>query len=379
VTQALYFDHAATSFPKADGVADEAARFLREDAGNPGRGSHALAGRAADAVRRARGGLAQLLGIGDASRLALVSGATEALNVALHGVLKGGDRVLVGAEAHNSVLRPLNALRARGVTTAEVRCDDVLRWDLDDLEGQLQRGAKLVVVAHGSNVTGVVQDLAGIVARVHAAGAWVLVDAAQTVGALPLNLGDLGVDLLAFSGHKALLGPTGTGGLFVRSGLEVTPLLAGGTGSASEREEQPTGMPGGLEAGTANAVGFAALAVATRVVRELSPATLHARGILLGEALREGVAALPGVTLHAASLPSDLPVVSFVVEGWDPQELAVVLDGVGAAVRAGLHCAPRAHRRLGTLPAGTLRASTGPFLTAEDVDGFCERLAAVLS
>ncbi len=375
----IYLDHAATSFPKAPGVAEECARFLREDAGNPGRGAHALAGRALNALDRAHQGLALLLGAPDAERLALTSGATEALNVALHGVLAPGDRVLIGPEAHNSVLRPLRVLEDRlGLRVDEVATDDDLRWDLEDLEAKLSEETTLVVVAHGSNVTGVVQDLAAVCERAHDASALVLVDGAQTVGALPMDIASLDLDLLAFSGHKALLGPTGTGALYVRQGLTVQPLLTGGTGTSSENEDPPLDLPHALEAGTANAVGFAALAVAVREVRDRTPADIHAHTANLGERLREGLAALAGASVHAASRREDLAVISFVISGWDPHDLATVLDTSGVALRAGLHCAPRAHRRLGTLSSGTLRVSPGPYTTEGDVVGFLERLGELL-
>ncbi len=370
----LYLDHAATSFPKAPGVAEEAARFLREDAGSAGRGGHALARRAGDAVERARVALARLLGAGDARRLALLPGCTAALNVALRGVLAPGARVLIGPEAHNAVLRPLWLLaRERDVRVEEVASDDALRWDLDDLERRLAAApCALVAVAHGSNVTGAVQDVAAIVARARAAGARVLVDAAQTAGALPLALDALDADLVAFSGHKGLHGPTGIGGLWVRRDLELPPLIAGGTGTASEREEPPRELPGALEPGTADALACAALAVAARWVREETPAALHERAAALGTALREGLGALPNVRTYGGGAPGELPIVSFTAAGWEPEELAACLDGAGACVRAGLHCAPRAHRRLGTAPGGAVRASVGPLTAPEAVSRFVE-------
>jgi selenocysteine lyase/cysteine desulfurase len=360
-------------------VAEEAARFLREDAGNPGRGSHRWARRASEALERARLGLAGLIGAKDAARLALTSGATEGLNVALRGLLGAGDRVLVGAAAHNAVLRPLHVLgEERGVVGEEVACDDLLRWDLDDLERRLRDGpVAAVVVSHGSNVTGAVQDVATIARLAREVGARVVVDAAQTVGALPLDVESLGVDALAFSGHKALGGPPGTGGLYVRAGLEVPPLRAGGTGTQSEDEEPPRSMPAGLEAGTPNAVGFAALAVAVEWAQGEGVEVLHARAAALGRSLFAGLAGLP-VTLHAAQGAGDLPVGCFTAGGWDPQELAMALDGAGVGVRAGLHCAPRAHRRLGTAPAGAVRVSLGPLQEAGDGDRLLEVLGQLL-
>lgn len=326
-------------------------------------------------------GLARLLGVGDARRVALQPGATLALNVALRGALRPGERVLVGAAAHNSVLRPLAVLaRERGVIVEEVACDDSLRWDLEDLERQLAAPTALVALSHASNVTGVVQDLGAIGERCRAAGARLLVDAAQTVGALPLDLGATPVDLLAFSGHKGLLGPTGSGGLYVAEGLELEPLIVGGTGSRSEDEQPPRELPGALETGTANALAFAALAPALRWIEEQGVANLHARCAAQARRLRAGLAELAGVRVFGAGAPGDLAVVSFVVEGWDPGELAMTLDAAaGACLRAGLHCAPRAHRRLGTLPRGTLRASVGPLSPPTAAEELLEVLRAVLT
>jgi len=370
----LYLDHSATSFPKAPGVSAAAATFLEAGAGNAGRGVHALATRAADALNDARRQLAELLHA-PRERIALVPGATFALNAALQGLVQRGDRVLVGPEAHTSVLRPLRLL---GAELLEVQSDDVLRWDLAHLDALLAQPTALVAVAHGSNVTGAVQDLGAIAARARAAGARLLVDGAQTVGALPLDVEALQIDALAFSGHKGLLGPTGSGGLYLAPGIALRPWITGGSGSRSHDEEPPSEFPGALEVGTPNAWAFATLAPALAWIAEQTPAALHARAAPLAATLREGLRALPGVQVYAAERPGDLPVVSFTVDGWSPSELAVTLDALGIALRAGLHCAPRAHRRLGTLPEGTLRASLGPFVEPDDVGEFLERLGSVL-
>lgn len=376
----IYLDHPATSFPKAPGVAEEAARFLREDAGNAGRGGHALARRAADALERARLALAKLLEAEDASRLTLQPSATLALNQALFGLLRPGQRVLVGAAAHNSVLRPLALLReTRGVEVAEVACDEVLRWDLADLEAKLAASpCAAVVLSHGSNVTGAVQDLAAIGRLARAHGAKLVLDAAQTLGAIPLAARE--ADLIAFSGHKGLLGPTGCGGLYVGPGVELEPTVVGGTGTRSEDERPPRELPGALEAGTPNAMAYAALLPALRWIEaEGGPTALHARITPLAARLREGLAAIPGVKVFAASEPQDLAVISFTVAGWEPGELGMALEAAGGiALRAGLHCAPRAHRRLGTAPRGTLRVGLGPTSTDDDVRGLLEVLPALL-
>lgn len=376
----IYLDHPATSFPKAPGVAEEAARFLREDAGNAGRGGHALARRAADALERARLALGRLLSVEDSSRLTLQPSATVALNQALAGLLQPGQRVLIGAAAHNSVLRPLALLReARDLRIEEVACDDLLRWDLADLEAKLRAGpCAAVVVSHGSNVTGAVQDLEAIVALCRERGARLVVDAAQTLGAIPLAA--TSADLIAFSGHKGLLGPTGCGGLYIGAGIELSPTLVGGTGTRSEDERPPRELPGAFEAGTPNAMAYAALLPALRWIQsEGGPAALHARIAPLAQRMREGLVALKGVSVFAAGEAPDLAVVSFVVEGWEPGELGMALEAAGGlALRAGLHCAPRAHRRLGTAPRGTLRAGLGPASTDDDVTSLLETLSSFL-
>ena len=383
----VYLDHAATSFPKAPGVPEAAARFLREEAGNAGRGAHALARAAADQVEGARRALAGLLGARDPRRVALFPGATWALNAALRGLLQPArqaaeQRVIRGPEAHNAVLRPLALLgREQGVLVEEVASDDALRWDLTDLERRLRAGpCALVAVAHGSNLTGALQDLAAIAALCRAHGARLLVDAAQTAGAVPLDADGLGIDLLACAGHKGLLGPTGTGALVVGPGVSLRPCVVGGSGGDAEAEEMPTALPAALEPGTPDACAWAALRPALAYVAETGPAALHARAAAAGQRLREGLAALPGVRLVGFERPEDLPVLALQVEGWDPHELAAALDGVGVAARAGLHCAPRAHRRVGTLSGGgALRLSPGPFLSLDQAELALDRIREVLS
>lgn len=374
----LYLDHAATSFPKAPGVAAAAARFLESAAGNAGRGAHRLARAAADEVEGARHELAGLLGVGDPRRVALFPGATWALNAALRGLLAPGARVVVGPEAHNAVLRPLALL---GAQVDEVRADDALRWDLGDLERRLRAApAALVAVSHASNVTGAVQDLPAIAALCRSHGARLLVDAAQTAGSLPLEVDRLQLDLLVCAGHKGLLGPTGTGALALGSGVALAPWAAGGTGTRSEDEHMPRELPAALEPGTPDAWAWAALRPALAHVAGLGPARLHARAAAAGAALRAGLLELPGARVIGLERPGDLPVLSLVVPGWDPHELGAVLDGLGVAARAGLHCAPRAHRRLGTLAmGGALRLSPGPFFDPAAAEQALARMREVLA
>jgi cysteine desulfurase family protein len=372
----VYMDHAATSFPKAPGVAESMVRCLQSAAGNPGRGGHRLSVAALRVVEGARQSVADLLG-GDPDRTLLGPGATYWLNVVLRGRLRRGDCVVTSALEHNAVMRPLRELEARrGVRVVVVpgaREDGVPT--VDEVAQACRRNrADLVVLTHASNVTGAVlpvEEAARAVAPVPT-----VVDAAQTAGALAIDFDGSGVAALVCSGHKGLLGPPGIGVLMLAEGFEVEEMVRGGTGSRSESEQMPTWLPDRLEAGTPNVVGAAGLAAACAWWREQAPPALHrhtaARGALLAERLQE----IPGVDCPGLREDQErVPVLSVTVRGLDNGELATWLDRErGIMVRAGLHCAPAAHRRLGTYPDGTLRVAIGPFIVDEDVEAL---LAAI--
>jgi cysteine desulfurase family protein len=376
----VYLDNAATSFPKPAAVAAAMSELLAHGAGNPGRSGHALAVAAQRVVSDTRRQLASLLGVADPARVVFTQNATDALNVALWGALRPGDRVVTTELEHNAVVRPLAALADRGVAVVRVRCGPDGALDLDDLARALASGpARLVAMVHASNVCGTLLPANQAAALAHAHGALFLLDAAQTAGALPIDVADLGVDLLAFPGHKGLLGPTGTGGLYVAPGLKLAPLRQGGTGTLSELERQPEELPEGLEAGTLNTVGIAGLGAALRQLSALGVEHVRAHEEALTARLLEGLRETPGVRVHGpADARRQVGTVSLTLAGWDPVDLAAVLDGsFGIASRAGLHCAPWAHRTLGTLPAGTLRLSVGCFNTEEDVDRALSALGAL--
>ena len=367
----IYLDHAATSHPKAPGVAEAMARALAEAGGNPGRAAHALARAAQGVVDDARRRLAALLGAPDPSRVVFTSGATEALNLALFGLLRPGDRALLTSVEHNAVARPLAALAGRGVTVERVACGPDGGLDLGDLERALRAGpVRLVAMVHASNVSGTIQPAREAARLAHRHGALLLLDAAQTAGALPIDVRELEVDLLAVPGHKALRGPPGVGALWLAPGVTVAPLRHGGTGVRSEEERMPGGLPEGLEAGTPNTVGLAGLAAALVHLAGRGVAAVRAHEQALAARLLAGLRELPGVTLHGpADAARQVAAVSLTLAGWEPVDLAAVLDGsFSIAARAGLHCAPAAHRTLGTFPAGTVRLSLGDSTTAEEVD-----------
>ncbi len=366
----IYLDHGATAFPRAPGVAKAMVRFLDEASGNPGRGGHRLAVAAARAIEAAREEVAALLG-GDPERTLFGAGATFWLNTVLASALGEGSRVVASALEHNAVMRPLRFLEeSRGVEVAVVEAADPSGVPTpEEIAARVAEApTALVVLTHASNISGAVLPVAETARAV--APAPVLVDAAQTAGTLPINFADLGAAALVCSGHKGLLGPPGIGVLLLAPDFEVEPLLRGGTGSRSESEEMPEFLPDRLEAGTVNGAGAAGLGAACAWLgrRTVEAVTEHEHGLV--GLLATGLGTITGVRLHGwTESAQHTGVLSFTLDGIDSGELAAWLDRRhGVCLRAGLHCAPAAHRRLGTFPDGTLRAGVGPFNTEEDVD-----------
>jgi cysteine desulfurase family protein len=367
----IYLDNAATSWPKPPAVAASIVDFLDHRAGNPGRSSHALAIAADAVVASTRLRLAALLGAPDPARIVFTLNATDALNTALWGLLRPGDRVVTTSIEHNAVVRPLHALAERGVTVTRVPCAPDGTLDLDDLDAALRSGpARLVAMCHASNVVGTILPARDAATLAHAHGALFLLDAAQTAGVLPIDVGGMEIDLLAVPGHKALLGPTGTGALYVAPGIRLAPLRQGGTGTRSEEERQPEEMPAALEAGTLNTVGIAGLGAALEYLRDRGPDAIRAHEVALTARLIDGLREIAGVRVHGTGdAERQVATISVSLEGWEPVDLAGALDGsFSIAARAGLHCAPLAHRTVGTFPRGTVRFSPGPFSTDDDVD-----------
>ncbi|MBI5440383.1 MAG: aminotransferase class V-fold PLP-dependent enzyme [Deltaproteobacteria bacterium] len=377
----IYLDCAATSFPKAPGLAEAIGDFVARGAGNPGRSGHALALAAQGVVEDARRRLAALFRAPDPSRIVFALNATDALNTALWGLLSPGDRVLTSSVEHNSVVRPLTALAERGVAVERVPCAPDGSLDPEDLRRSLREGpTRLVALTHASNALGTLLPVAEAARLAHDEGALLLVDAAQTAGVLPLDVGALGIDLLAFPGHKGLLGPTGTGGLYVSPQVGLRPLRQGGTGTRSEEERHPEDLPEGLEAGTVNTVGIAGLGASLRYLEERGVDAIRAHEVVLTGRLLAGFREIRGVTVHGpADAARQVAAVSITAEGWEPVDLAAVLDSsFGICVRPGLHCAPWAHQTAGTYPAGTVRFSPGAFTTAEEIDAAVEAVRAIV-
>ncbi len=370
----IYLDHGATAFPKAPGVTDAMVRFLAEASGNPGRGGHHLSVAASRAIEGAREEVAALLG-GDPERTLLGPGATFWLNTILNSRLERGARVVVSALEHNAVMRPLRWLEAnRGVEIVVVAGSGShgVPTPFEIAAAVAEEPTALVVLTHASNVTGSVLPVAEVAAAV--APVPVVVDAAQTAGSLRIDFAALGAAALVCSGHKGLLGPPGIGVMLLAPGFDIEPLVRGGTGSNSESEMMPEHLPDRLEAGTPNGVGAAGLGAACAWLRRHSVRAVedHARR-LLGR-LAPGLAETGKVTLYGWNGEAQhTGVLSFRVPGIDSGELAASLDREHRiCVRAGLHCAPAAHRRLGTCPEGTIRIGVGPFNTEADVDALVQ-------
>lgn len=366
-----YLDNASTSWPKPARVRAAVRDWLDNGSGSPGRGDHAFAQRAGDVVRRTRRILANFFNAPSANRVILCPSATDALNLAFKGFLDEGDHVLISAMEHNSVLRPLRGLERDGRIRLEVvPCDDNGRLDPDDVSGRITDRTRLVVVSHASNVTGTVQPVEIIGERVRARGAFLLVDAAQTAGLLPIDCQTFNADLLVFSGHKGLYGLQGTGGLIIGERISaLRPWREGGTGFNSLAEEQPRAWPEAFEAGTPNVVGILSLGEGVAFVAESGLTALREQEMARFRLLWEGLQGLEGITLYGPPAGDGrVSILSFNLKGWDPEDVGNVLNhNHGVQVRTGLQCAPLAHRSLGTAPMGTVRLSPNHFTSLTEI------------
>jgi cysteine desulfurase family protein len=377
-----YLDNAATSWPKPEQVYRAVDSFMRETAANPGRSGHRMASAAALVIEETRLLLAGLFNVSDHQRIIFTFNCTDSLNMALKGLLKSGDHVLVDAMSHNSLVRPLNKAAREGVEVTYIPPDPEHGFiTAASLAREVRQNTRAVAITHASNVHGVVQPLdeCGSFAREH--GLVFLVDAAQTAGTLPIDVQKVPIDLLAFPGHKSLLGPMGTGGLFIGPAVTLGSFREGGTGFSSEDEEQPYELPYRFESGTANAPGIAGLGAGVKHLLEHGMEVMGQQEAELTQRLIAGLREIRGATVyHAVDKTSQAPVVSFNLEGWDPGELGVTLDqAFDIQVRSGLHCAPSTHKVLGTFPKGAVRISVGCFNTEEDIDFTLNSIEQVVS
>ncbi|HEX9896235.1 MAG TPA: aminotransferase class V-fold PLP-dependent enzyme [Dehalococcoidales bacterium] len=368
----IYLDNAATSWPKPPEVLEAMANVLEQAGGNPGRSGHRMSIAAARVVYDAREDIAQLVNCPDPLRVIFTENATYALNLSLYGLLKTGDRVVTSSMEHNSVMRPLRDLEQKGVKLTVVPCASNGTLNLKEFAKAVTKGTRLVAIVHASNVTGTIMPIADIAKIAHRAGALLLVDAAQSAGVLPIDVQAMGIDLLAFTGHKGPLGPTGTGALVIGGNVDtsqITPLARGGTGSQSEKQEQPEFLPDKFESGTPNVIGIAGLGAGIRFVLKKGTASIWEHEKRLIQTLREGLAEIKGVKVYGSPNPDgSVGIASFTVKNKTVSEIGQRLDEeYGILTRVGLHCAPAAHQTIGTFPEGTVRLATSVFTTMDEI------------
>ncbi|MFA7403501.1 MAG: aminotransferase class V-fold PLP-dependent enzyme [Pelobacteraceae bacterium] len=377
----MYLDNAATSYPKPENVYEAVLHAMREVGASPGRGGYRRSLEAGRILFQAREAAAGLFSIPDSSRIIFTQSATGALNLALHGTLVAGDHVITTSMEHNSLLRPLYALRSKGVELSIIPAGPDGVVSVEDIRRAVKANTRMIAVCHVSNVCGAIQPISDLAKLCRQSGTLFLVDAAQSAGYLPIDVGHFGIDLLAVPGHKGLLGPGGTGLLYVAPQISLKSVIQGGTGGHSTAEEQPVVMPDGFEAGTHNLPGIAGLLAGIEFINERGLSVIHHHERSLLNQAEQALRGIPGVTIHGPEDPSGrCSVLSFTASGVDSAQLAVELDhGFDVSVRAGLHCAPLAHRTLGTLPGGTVRLSPGWSTTSEEIAFFSDAVVQCIS
>jgi cysteine desulfurase family protein len=379
-TLVIYFDNAATSYPKPFQVPQAMDNFLRSRSANPGRGGHRMALEAGRVVLGVREQVSGLIYAGEPEEIIFTSSATEALNLALIGGLRTGDHLVISSMEHNAVARTAYHLKGIGVEVGVVEAD---RWGMitpEDVARAIKRNTRMVAAVHASNVTGGIMPIEEIGSLCRKAGIRFLVDASQTAGVIPVNVQQAQADLLAFPGHKGLYGPPGIGVLYVGSGIELEPRKFGGTGSQSEDLEMPHLIPDRYEAGTLNTVGIAGLGAGIDFVQQTGMEKIAAHERELTRHLMVEIKDISRIKIYGPPNPEDrVGVVGFNIEGVDSTEVAFILDQVyGIAVRAGLHCAPLAHKTLGTLEKGLVRVSFSIFNTHKEVDQLISALHEIV-
>ena len=377
----IYLDNSATSFPKPESVYLAVDAALRHCGANPGRGGHRMALEASRLVFEARETVAEFFSIADASRLVFTSGATESINIALFGLLNPGDHVVTTAMEHNSVLRPLRVLEQSGVSLTIVDADSSGYVSSEAISAACSDVTRLVVMTHSSNVTGTLLPVEEVSKFCRPRKIRLLVDAAQTAGHIPIDVNKLGIDLLAVPGHKGLFAPPGIGCLYVHEDLELRPLIHGGTGGQSEQEGMPLQMPERLESGTLNTPGIAGLKAGVDFINDVGLGSITDHEQQVVEQLVDGLRLIPGITVFGPTEKHHHGggAVSFSCLTIDSSEIGFLLDQeYDTMVRVGLHCAPGAHRMIGSYPQGTVRVSPGYFTTSEQIDNLVQAVNEIV-
>ena len=365
----IYLDNAATTLHKPQQVIDAVVHAM-QSMGNCARGTHEEALDAARTVYDARVRLASLFGCPRVDHVAFTANSTEALNIAINGLIGPGDHVISTDLEHNSVLRPLYRLEAEhGAELSFVPADKLGNVDYADFERLMKPNTRAVVCTNASNLTGTVLDIKRIAKTAHSHGALVIVDASQTAGCWPIDMKKMGIDVLCFTGHKGLMGPQGTGGICVKEGIEIRPFKVGGSGVQSYSRTHPSEYPTRLEAGTLNGHGIAGLGAAAKFISETGVENIHAKERSLMLRFYEGVKDIEGVTVYGDFTKDKTAIVALNIRDYESGEVSYELSqGYGIATRPGAHCAPRMHKALGTAEVGAVRFSFSFYNTEEEID-----------
>jgi cysteine desulfurase/selenocysteine lyase len=378
----IYLDNPATSWPKPPQVKEAMNRFMEEVGANPGRSGHSLSVEAARIVYETREALSVLFHVKDSSRIIFTPNATESVNLALKGLLKPQDHVVTSSMEHNAVMRPLRDLEKKGIKLSIIPCSNEGILDPREVEKKIQSTTRMIVLNHASNVTGTLLPIRSVGEIAREYNLLFLVDAAQTAGAYPIDVEKDGIDLLAFTGHKSLYGPQGTGGLVIGERInerEMIPLKQGGTGSRSEFEEQPDFLPDRFESGTPNGVGIAGLLTGVQFVLEKGVEQIRQNEIALTQKLIEGIKEIPRVKVYGPQNQRDrIATLSFNFAHLSPSNGASRLEKeFGILCRPGLHCAPAAHHTIGTFPEGTIRFGLSAFNTEEEIEAAIQAVSLI--
>lgn len=375
----IYLDNGATSYPKPPEVSETMMDVMINYCANPGRAGHFMAARTAQEIFKTRLAVARLFNIENPGRIVFTKNCTESLNMALKGILLPGDHVITTSMEHNSVLRPLHSLEEKGVKTSVVKCDRAGRLSVSEVKKAITPKTRMIVITAASNVTGTKMPVEGIGRLAVRNGILLMVDGAQGAGHMTIDVKRQHIDILAAPGHKGLMGPQGTGFLYVRDGILMKPFLDGGTGSRSKELSQPSDFPEGYEAGTVNSPGIIALGAAVRVISKMGIDVIEEHERRLTEKLQDGLSQIPGVVLYG---PDDThektAAVAMNIQGMDCEEVADVLnDRYGIAVRAGFHCSGSAHETIGTAKTGCVRLCPGIYTTEREIGETVEAITQI--
>jgi len=367
----IYFDNAATSWPKPTCMIEAMIDFNSNIGANPGRSAHRLSIEAARILFNTRELLASLIGAKDPDNIIFTRNATEGLNILIHGLLKPGDHVITTSMEHNSVMRPLRSKEKEGVEITTIKCSPEGELDPKDILKAIKKNTTLIITTHASNVIGTLMPIEEIAKIASERDIIYCVDGAQTVGSVDIKVKEQLIDILVFTGHKSLYGPQGTGGIYLKKGLEkkIKPLEQGGTGSRSEYEEHPDFMPDRFESGTPNTIGIAGLGASIDYITGLGIENIRKKEMQLTRLFLDGITSIKGIKVYGVKdVNKKIPVVSFNIKDMTPSDISYMLDReFNIMSRPGLHCAPSAHRTIGSFPEGTVRFGFGMFNTEEEI------------